>query len=272
MSLFAHLIGGPRPRFAFLHGLYGQGRNWATIAKSLADDGPSLLLDLPNHGRSPWTEGFDYAEMADAVARDLDERLGAAASVVLVGHSMGGKTAMMLALRRPELIRGLVVVDIAPDDTSHGYGFGRLTAALRALDLASFASREQADAELARTVPDAGVRAFLLQNLHRTRHGFEWLLNLDLIARDLPRISGFPAPPQAVYDGPVLWLRGSESGYVRDEHLPGMLRLFPATELVTIPNAGHWVHTDAPEHLVAEIHGFVQRHRLVPVGGPVGPV
>lgn len=271
MSLFTHLVGHARPRFAFLHGLFGQGRNWSAIAKGLGDDGASLLVDLPNHGRSPWSTEFSYVDMADAVADDLVERLGSAASLIVVGHSMGGKTAMVLALRRPELVKGLVVVDIAPDDTSHGYGFGRLVAALRALDLASFTSREQADATLAATVPDAAVRAFLLQNLHRTRHGFAWLPNLELIARDLPRISGFPQGLGGTYDGPVLWLRGAQSGYVRDEHVPVMQRLFPHAELVTIPGAGHWVHSDAPDAVIAAIHGFVVRHRLVPIGGPVGP-
>lgn len=271
MSLFTHLVGHGRPRFAFLHGLFGQGRNWSAIAKGLAEDGPSLLVDLPNHGRSPWTEQFSYVDMADAVAADLDNRLGSAARLVVVGHSMGGKTAMVLALRRPDLVRGLVVVDIAPDDSSHGYGFGRLVAALRALDLSALQTRQQADAALAVRVPDPGVRAFLLQNLHRTRGGFTWLPQLELIARDLPRISGFPTGLGGSYRGPVLWLRGEESGYVRDEHLPAMKRLFPRHELVTIPGAGHWVHTDAPDAVVAAIHGFVRRHRLVPIGGPVGP-
>lgn len=271
MSLFTLLVGHARPRFAFLHGLFGQGRNWSGIAKGLADDGPSLLVDLPNHGRSPWSERFSYTDMADAVGADLDERLGSAANLVVVGHSMGGKTAMVLALRRPDLVRGLVVVDIAPDDSSHGYGFGRLIAALRDLDLSAVRTRDQADAALATRIPDAGVRAFLLQNLHRTREGFVWLPNLELLARDLPLISGFPAGLDGNFPGPVLWLRGEQSGYVRDDHVPVMARLFPRHELVTIPGAGHWVHTDAPDAVVAAIHGFVHDHRLVPIGGPVGP-
>lgn len=271
MSLFTHPVGPGRPRFAFLHGLFGQGRNWSTIARGLAAEGPSLLVDLPNHGRSPWTDAFSYPAMADAVASDLVERLGPAGSLVVVGHSMGGKTAMVLALRRPELVRGLVVVDIAPDDSSHGYGFGRLIAALRDLDVAGLKTREQADAALAGRIPDAGVRAFLLQNLHRTRAGFEWLPNLDLLARDLPLISGFPGHLGGSYAGPVLWLRGEDSGYVRDEHIPAMTRLFPRQELVTIPGAGHWLHADAPDAVVAVLRGFVRRHRLVPLGGPVGP-
>lgn len=271
MELFTHLVGHGRPRFAFLHGLFGQGRNWSAIAKGLAGDGASLLVDLPNHGRSPWTDHFSYADMADAVAADLRERLGPLGNLVVVGHSMGGKTAMVLALRRPEVVRGLVVIDIAPDDSSHGYGFGRLIAALRDLDLASFDNRDEADAALAARVPDEGVRSFLLQNLRRTRRGFAWHPNLELLARDLPLISGFPVVGGS-YPGPVLWLRGEDSGYVRDEHLPAMRRLFPRHTLVTVPGAGHWVHSDAPEFVVESIHDFVADHRLVPLGGPVGPV
>lgn len=271
VSLFTHLVGEGHPRFVFLHGLFGQGRNWSLIAKGLADDGASLLVDLPNHGRSPWTDDFSYIGMADAVAGHLDDRLGPAAHPVVIGHSMGGKTAMVLALRRPDLVRGLVVVDIAPDDTSHGYGFGRLIAALRALDVDAMTSRDEADAALAASVPDADVRAFLLQNLHRRKRGFTWHPNLALLARDLPLISGFPQSLQGSYPGPVLWLRGAESGYVREDHIPVMRRLFPAHELVTVPKAGHWVHSDAPASVVYAIHEFVVRHRLVPVGGPIGP-
>lgn len=270
MTLHTHQVGPGRPRFAFLHGLFGQGRNWQAIAKALTGDGASLLVDLPDHGHSPWSDGFSYVGMADAVADALADRLGTDPSVVLVGHSMGGKTAMTLALRRPDLVRGLIVVDIAPDDSSHGYGFGRLVAALQGLDLATFTSREQADAALAVRVTEPTVRAFLLQNLHRTRHGFTWLTNLDLIAEALPLISGFPTL-EGTYPGPVLWLRGAESGYVRDEHFPAMKRLFPRFELVTIPGAGHWVHSDAPSAVVDHIHTFVVRQGLVPVGGPVGP-
>ncbi len=271
-GLYGQAVGHGRPRFVFLHGLFGQGKNWTAIAKGLADDGPSLLIDLPNHGRSPWTETFSYEGMADAVAANLESWVGRGARPVLVGHSMGGKTAMALALRRPDLVGGLVVVDIAPDDSSHGYGFARLVAALRNLDLAACTSRQDADRALASEIPDADVRAFLLQNLHRTKAGFHWQPNLDLIAAALPAISGFGVRERGPVDLPVLWVRGGESSYVRDEHVSVMHALFPDTTLVTIDGAGHWVNADAPEAVIEAIHAFALERRLVPRGGPVGPL
>ena len=115
MSLHTRLVGPGRPNVLFMHGLFGQGRNWNSIAKDLLPQATSLLLDLPDHGHSPWSDHFSYVDMADAVAHDIDERLGSAAALTVVGHSRGGKVAMLLALRRPDLVRGLVVVDIAPE-------------------------------------------------------------------------------------------------------------------------------------------------------------
>lgn len=263
MELFGTQVGQGTPRVVFLHGLLGQGKNWTAIAKGLGELGPSLLLDLPNHGRSPWTDDLGYAALADAVADDLRRRLGERPGITLVGHSMGGKTAMALALRHPGLLRALVVADIAPDDSSHGYGFGRLVGALRALDLSAVHQRADADAALRSSIPDAGVRAFLLQNLRRSGHGFVWQPNLDLIAAGLPGISGWPAGLRGPVDLPVLWLRGDDSGYVRDEHAPGMRALFPRTRLVTIKGAGHWLHADAPEAVTETLALFLRSLRGV---------
>lgn len=276
MVLNTLTVGHGRPRFAFLHGLFGQGRNWATIARLLAHEGPSLLVDLPNHGRSPWTDTFSYPGMADAVATHL-ARVAGPEGVILVGHSMGGKTAMAVALRHPEVVQGLAVVDIAPDDSSHGYGFAGLVAALQGLDLTAVRYREDADQALTPEIPDPTVRAFLLQNLRRTRQGFRWQCNLDLIADALPAISGWPTEVDGRYDGPVLWLRGGRSGYVRDEHVPAMQRLFPRARLDTIPDAGHWLHSEQPDAVAEALRAFtrpIRPGRSVRTGlrgGPVGP-
>lgn len=256
MSLHSLLVGQGRPDVMFLHGLLGQGRNWLGIAKSLQDAVTSLLVDLPDHGRSPWTDSFGYAAMADAIADDISERMGSAASLAVVGHSLGGKVAMQLALRHPHLVRALVVVDIAPDDSSHGYGFGRLLRSMRHLDLATLTSRSDADQRLRPAVPDAVVRGFLLQNLHRSGGTFHWQPNLDLLLEALPAISGWPAT-RGIYDGPVLQLRGGESEYVRDEHAEPMRALFPRVRLVTVPGAGHWVHSEAPDAVVSELRRFL---------------
>lgn len=255
-------IGAGVPRIAYLHGLLGQGKNLATIAKAVSATDPGLLVDLPNHGRSPWTTSFGYVEWADQVAETLRLHLPHGSSITVFGHSMGGKTAMALALRHPTLVRALVVADISPDDSSHGYGFGRLVEGLRRMPLDQVHRREDADRLLSATVPDAGVRAFLLQNLHRNgAHGWRWLPNLDLLAASLPSISGWPAGLRGPYQGPVLWLRGGDSGYVSDAHVPAMRALFPRTRLVTINHAGHWLHADQPQAVAATVQAFLNQLR-----------
>ncbi len=263
MSLHTKLVGPGRPNLMFLHGLFGQGRNWTSVARAVEAEATSLLVDLPDHGHSPRSDHFSYVSMADAVAAALRDRLGSAAALTVVGHSMGGKVAMVLALRHPELVRGLVVVDIAPDSSSHGYGFGALVAALRALDPASLSSRGQASELISYAVPDPMVRDFLLQNLRRRKKGgFAWLCNLELLADALPQISGWSNEVTGSYAGPVLWIRGERSEYVRTEHFARMLELFPRAALLTVPDAGHWVHSEAPVVVAGGLRGFLVAEQL----------
>src|SRR3712207_5913189 len=194
--------------------------------------------------------------------------------VTLVGHSMGGKVAMTLALRRPELLRALVVVDIAPvdyplqggrtdDPDEEASPFAAFIEAMKAMDLGSLASRADADAALQTAVPSRMVRSFLLQSLVREGtggDGWRWRLNLDLLGRDLGELRGFPEPPPgATFDGPVLWIAGANSTYVLDEDRPHMDALFPATRLVRIKNAGHWVHSEQPEVFLETLRRFLER-------------
>ena len=260
-GLHTELVGSGRPRFAFLHGLFGRGRNWTTIAGELAAAGhASVLFDLPDHGSSAWSDRFNYADMAAAVAAEIDLRLGSAASLVVVGHSMGGKVAMLTALNHPELVVGLAVVDIAPARSEQVDGFAPLVAAMRGLDLATLTSRAEADARLAVEVPDASVRQFLLQNLRR-RGGWHWQPNLALLGDSLAEVGDWPQV-SGQYRGPVLWLVGERSAYTTAEHSEAMAGYFPAARRVVVPGAGHWVHADAPEltvaallELVAEVGG-----------------
>jgi pimeloyl-ACP methyl ester carboxylesterase len=275
--LAARTLGERGPHVVFVHGLFGQGKNWTTIAKGLADTHRVTLVDLPNHGHSPWTDRVDYLDMAELLAAEL-ERLGE--PVTLVGHSMGGKVAMQLALRRPELLRALVVVDIAPveyplqggrtdDPDEEASPFAAFIEAMRAMDLDRLASRADADEALRTAVPSRMVRSFLLQSLVRegsgdqeggTPRGWRWRLNLDLLQRDLGELRGFPAPPPgATYDGPVLWIAGANSSYVLDEDRPHMDALFPSTRLVRIKNAGHWVHSEQPEIFLTTVRLFLER-------------
>ncbi len=267
--LASRTVGEAGPRVVFVHGLFGQGRNWTTIAKGLADRHRVTLLDLPNHGHSPWTDRVDYVDMARLVAAEL-ESFGEPAT--LVGHSMGGKVSMQLALRRPELLRGLVVVDIAPveypvsggrtdDPDEEASPFGAFIAAMRAVDLEALRTREDADRALREAVPSTMVRSFLLQSLVREGVGsgrWRWRLNLELLERDLGELRGFPDPPEgATFDGPVLWIAGANSAYVLPEDRARMDALFPATRLVTVKNAGHWVHSEQPEVFLAALQRFL---------------
>lgn len=259
------LSGGPH-RLAFLHGLFGQGRNFTRIARGLSDLASSWLIDTPNHGRSAWTEEFSYPLVADLIADELDQLDAFAHPMILVGHSMGGKLAMRLTLDHPELVQAVVVVDVSPAASTEPSDFVPYIQAMLGIDLTTLTDRSQADAALSRAVPDRSVRDFLLQNLHRrpagvTRPGQDewyWQLNLPLLGASLPTIGGWD-DPGSQWTGPVLWIRGGRSDYVRPEHEQAMARLFPNHQLVTIADAGHWVHTDAPEEFVATLRDFVSR-------------
>jgi pimeloyl-ACP methyl ester carboxylesterase len=269
-ELASRTLGDAGPRVVFVHGLFGQGKNWTTVAKGLAGGHRVTLLDLPNHGHSPWTDRVDYLDMARMVADHLED-LGE--PVTLVGHSMGGKVAMQLALRRPELLRALVVVDVAPvaypprggrteDPDEEASPFADYIAAMRALDLESLETREQADRALQDAVPSRMVRSFLLQSLVREGSGadggWRWRLNLEALERDLGELRGFPEPPPgATFDGPVLWIAGANSHYVLPEDRAQMDALFPTTRLVRIKNAGHWVHSEQPEIFLETLRRFL---------------
>jgi pimeloyl-ACP methyl ester carboxylesterase len=257
--LHTELIGSGRPRFAFLHGLFGRGRNWTQIAAALAEAGyPTVLFDLPDHGQSGWTDRFSYPGMAAAVAKEIDLRMGSAAELILVGHSMGGKVAMLTALDHPELVSGLVVVDIAPGHSAQVDTFTPLVAAMRSLDLTTLGSRAEADERLRAQVPDDAVRLFLLQNLRR-KGGWHWQPNLPMLGDSLDQIGGWPEVVAPPYRGPVLWLAGERSPYCRPEHDAEMSRLFPAVRKVVVPGAGHWVHADAPDVVIAELLAFADQ-------------
>ena len=257
MVLQTATFGDSGSRILFLHGLFGQGRNWATIAKALADTHRATVVDLPHHGRSPWLPTFDYLETADMVA-DLIKLHDPAA---VVGHSMGGKVAMVLALRHPRLVSRLCVVDIAPVTYPRSQQFAAYIGAMRNLDLGADATREEADEALAPAVPDPGVRSFLLQNLRRDAFGWTWQMNLDVLGRDLDRINAWPAAqlgPTRPYGGPVLWIAGQESSYVRADNRPVMKSLFPRVRNVTVKGAGHWVHADRPEVVTELLRDFTK--------------
>ena len=253
--LFTTKVGGAGPRVAFLHGLFGQGRNWTQIAKALAaphgTEARCLLVDLPDHGRSAWTEEFSYETYAGRVASAL-EAAAPGEPWVLVGHSLGGKVAMVTTLTHPELVRSLVVVDISPKDYGELDRFVHYIEAMRALPLDQLTGRADAERRFAEVEPDPAVRGFLLQNLRRHGTTWSWQANLDLLSRDAARgadsrIADFLDFGAPAYDGPVVWLVGGDSSYVKDSDTEQMRELFPRARPVVVKGVGHWVHSEAPE-------------------------
>ena len=238
-----------RPPILIVHGLYGSGRNWGVIARRLADERRVVTVDMRNHGASRWEESHDYHALGADLA-EVVEAIGGEAD--LIGHSMGGKAAMVLALDAPARVRRLLVADIAPVAYSHTQV--HLIHAMRALDLSVVTSRGAANAALEATIPEPDVRAFLLQSLDVK--GQRWMLNLDALERDMEKITGFPAV-SGRYDGPALFLAGGDSDYVLPEHRPLIKRLFPHAKQAKIPGTGHWLHAEKPREFEAAARMFL---------------
>ena len=253
-------LGESGTRVVFCHGLFGQGRNFTAIGKALADEHRVTLVDMPDHGQSPWSDHFDYLAAADQVAELLSAEGGAEDPVALVGHSMGGKISMLVALRHPDLVDRLVVVDVSPVPYDHATEFDGYITAMRAIDLDALEQRSQAEDALREAVPNPMVRGFLLQSLRRDGDHWRWLLNLELLGRDLDDITDWPEAAlagTAAYEGPVLWVGGADSAYVHPDYVAAMDRWFPRNRRVTIKGAGHWVHSEQPEVFIEVLRRFL---------------
>lgn len=246
--------GGPAATpLLLLHGLFGSGVNWHSIARRLAERRPVLVPDLRNHGDSPHASAMSYVAMANDLAALL-EREGIERAAV-VGHSMGGKAAMWLALHHPARIAAIGVVDIAP--LNYPPGFETLVDAMLALPLQALSSRSDADRRLAVAIPDAAIRGYVLQNLRRDGAHWRWRLNLPDIAAALPAIRAFPDAPREQFTGPALFLYGTRSDYVDARALAAIRQRFPLARLRAVANAGHWVYADQPDAFVGALEGFL---------------
>jgi esterase len=246
---------GDGPPLVILPGLFGSKRNWASLARTFGERHRVITADLRNHGESPWADPHRYPALAADVAALIERKADGRASVL--GHSMGGKAAMMLAVSRPDLVERLVVVDIAPvASTGTPIAYVR---AMRALPLERFSRRSEVADALAGAIPDRAVRNFLSLNAAVGDNGLSWTLNLAALEQDFEAILGFPElPPGCSFTGPTLFLAGGRSNYLQPEHRPAIERLFPAAIIETIPDAGHWVHADAPEAFVAAVNRFLK--------------
>ncbi|MBT2324641.1 alpha/beta fold hydrolase [Variovorax paradoxus] len=245
---------GAGPPVVILHGLFGAGRNWTEVAKSLTADYRVYLPDARNHGASPWAESMSYAEMAlDVLALIEREQLH---RPCVIGHSMGGKTAMALALAHPHAIGGIAVIDIAPE--SYAGQFSSYVSAMRSLDVAGAASRREIRQALADGLGAAAPVDLVMQNLRRQNDRFDWRLNLLATGLCMPELCGFPeALRNARYDGPAFFVHGAESDYVPPSSLAGIRALFPRAETERIADAGHWVHADQPAALLCGLRDWL---------------
>lgn len=253
MRLFSKHYPGPGDPLVILHGLYGNHANWQPLARLLATDFNVHVLDARNHGHSPWAASMSLAEMASDVAETLAE-LGLS-SVHLIGHSMGGKTAMLLAQTQASLVKSLSVVDIAPVDY-HNASDGVVQALLR-IDLGAIASRSEADTVLAESIKAKAVRDFLLTNLQRGESGqWRWRFNLPVLAQSFREITGWP-PSGGRYPGPTLFIKGELSDYVLPEHQSQITSQFPNAQFKIVNGAGHWVHSEKPEAVLRLLRNFL---------------
>ncbi|SCA54880.1 putative hydrolase or acyltransferase [Candidatus Terasakiella magnetica] len=254
MELSYQDIGEGHP-VVILHGLFGAAKNWNSIAKQMARKYRILTVDLRNHGASPWTDTMSYVEMAQDLVEFLDQRGLDKASIV--GHSMGGKVAMTMALKSPERVERLVVADIAPVKYPR-MAFKSYVEKLQSVDLSTVSRRSEVDPLISDVIESSAVRAFLLGNLQSTKDGLRWMVNLETLGREMDSIGGVPAiRMDAKYDGETLFIDGASSDYIQSSHHQLIRHLFPNVQFHSIADAGHWVHAEKPHDFMAALNDFL---------------
>lgn len=243
MKLHFRTLGEGEP-LIIMHGVFGSSDNWQTLGKVFAEQFKVYLVDLRNHGKSPHSETFDYQVMVnDIIELMKDEGIEAAH---ILGHSMGGKVAMHLSTQHSEKVKRLVVVDIAPKYYPPHHS--QIFEGFRAVDLTSLQSRKGADEQMSQAISNSGVRQFILKNLDRTERGFAWKLNLDVIENAIENV-GSGLDDNVSFTGNTLFIAGGKSDYILNDDHELINNYFPNVEIVTIEEAGHWVHAEQPQAL-----------------------
>ncbi len=238
-----------------LHGLFGTLDNWQTIAKKLAEEYTVFIIDQRNHGRSPHHKDLNYPVMAEDLKNFMESNWIYEARII--GHSMGGKTAMQFALNYPDMVEKLVVVDIGPNENPAGHQ--TIFEALFSLDLERTESRKEAEQQLGKLIDDIAVRQFLLKNLSRDKETghYKWKMNLSAIHENYANILA-AVKGDDVCDRDALFVKGGKSDYLEDSDLQDIQALFPAAKMQTIAESGHWVHAEAPVQFLALLRKFLQ--------------
>jgi len=253
MKLHHRELGEGKP-LMILHGLFGFSDNWQTHAKKLAEYYHVILVDLRNHGHSDWSDEFSYDVMADDVielARELQLE-----DLILVGHSMGGKVAMTVAQKEDELLEKLVVVDMGTK--SYPMHHDHIIKGIRAVKVDEIKLRSEAHDQMKPHIDSEGVMQFLLKNLYWKEKGkLAWRMNIDVLEREMPEI--LSALPEGEVFTPTLFIRGELSNYILDEDIPNLENQFLDSEIVTISDAGHWVHAESPTEFLEALLSFCLR-------------
>ncbi|WP_022705272.1 alpha/beta fold hydrolase [Pseudorhodobacter ferrugineus] len=241
------------PALLIVHGLFGSARNWGVIARRMAADRDVVVVDMRNHGESPQFSSHSYPDMAADLAAVIEQH---GAPMDVVGHSMGGKAAMQLALMHGDLVDRLIVADIAPVAYSHDQSHH--IAAMRGLDLTDVTQRSEADRRLAQHMDDPALRAFFLQSLDLKATPPRWRLNLDVLEAEMPKIVGWPGT-EGKFGGPTLFLTGADSHYVQPDYRNAIRAQFPTARFAKILGAGHWLHADKPREFEDTMRVFLAR-------------
>lgn len=251
MKLNYKEVGEGKP-LVILHGLFGSSDNWISIARKLGETRKVYILDQRNHGDSPHSDEFSYEVMATDLKKFINEH--SISNFDLIGHSLGGKTAMLFATQNSELVDKLIVVDIAPK--KYPVHHDTIIEGLKSIDITTLKSRSDADTALAENVPLIGVRQFLLKNLKRTPNGFGWKINLDVIQTEIEEV-GKGLPNNVQFDKPTLFIRGGMSNYIVEDDMELIKLHFPLARLVTVKGASHWVHAEKPEDFLEKVYSFL---------------
>jgi len=261
MKLFFRKYGQGQP-LIIIHGLYGSSDNWVSIGRKLAENFEVFIIDQRNHGKSPHSSNLNYQVLKDDLKEFMDEH--SIDKAIIVGHSMGGKTAMFFATDYPERVTKLIVADISPrsyksTNSSQLLAHNTIIRAMYNLDFYGINSRQEIDDILSKSIPEDRIRQFLLKNIKRSeKNEYSWRINIKALKTELPNImDGLSEDQQRITQSPVLFLKGENSEYIQDEDRKIITKIFPFAFIKTIPDAGHWLHAEQPDFFLKEITDFI---------------